>query len=438
MHKMLLTARQFARKRASQLTRDELFRRSQDRQHRLQQTASLSPEDRIGEEVTVSLKRMLETMRGEIERSVSNIQTANDTSGKLRGTADNYQSMAVNLGESRKLVRDLKRKDRRDRWFVLGALGIFLAIVGWILIKRLGLEQVAKAPLALWKQSSFVARNRVDNIMEQIQLHPHPGPEHEIKPIFFEKIVPDTTENSYSESELEDANRKLVSKERAEQTNDQEHHSPPSAISEAEQISIQTEAVANADLILEEEKRHVHNDSLVTNDQHSEIELSEGELSDTDSDHEHGHKNEPIENMKSAEQIQPGKMDPEKADLSGEAKQASEQVLGTEQALKNEKVLLEPSGSLIYDSRAKVTATANVDTSATQTLETPLPSDLEVAKPVNNVISNEPSATAPEAPSNKQEHVDHANGDLYYEYTTSSSSSESDEHSTASSDRDEL
>jgi hypothetical protein len=96
----------------------------------------LSQEDMIGQEVTSSLKRMLETMRNELDRSSKNIATAKSSSTAISGTATNYRKIDSKLDDTRGLVRDLKKKDRGDKLFVLGAFGVLLATVAFILFQR--------------------------------------------------------------------------------------------------------------------------------------------------------------------------------------------------------------------------------------------------------------------------------------------------------------
>ena len=96
-----------------------------------------SPEDRIGEEVTKSLKRMLETMKIEVERSATNISTARSTTKNLNETSENYKNLSGTLDESRSLIRDLWRKNRNDMIYIFGALGIFLATAIWVIMQRI-------------------------------------------------------------------------------------------------------------------------------------------------------------------------------------------------------------------------------------------------------------------------------------------------------------
>lgn len=95
-----------------------------------------SAEDKVGEEVTKSLKRMLETMRSEVERSSSNISTARSTTKNLEGTTENYQKLGGTLEESRSLIRDLWRRNRSDMIYIFGALGVFVATVIWVILER--------------------------------------------------------------------------------------------------------------------------------------------------------------------------------------------------------------------------------------------------------------------------------------------------------------
>lgn len=118
----------------------------------------LTQEDRMGEEVTSSLKRMLETMKQEVDRSASNISTAKSSSAALSGTNTNYRKIGGKLDESRGLVQDLKKKDRADRLFVMGAFGVLLATVAFIVMQRS--PQVVWIPGKLLIRELNYAKNR--------------------------------------------------------------------------------------------------------------------------------------------------------------------------------------------------------------------------------------------------------------------------------------
>lgn len=109
-----------------------------------------SAEDKIGEEVTKSLKRMLETMRTEVERSSVNISTATSSTKNLKGTTENYKKLSGTLDESRSLIRELWKNNRNDMIYIFGALGIFLATVAYVVIQR--------TPGIVWLPGKMVLR----------------------------------------------------------------------------------------------------------------------------------------------------------------------------------------------------------------------------------------------------------------------------------------
>ena len=115
-----------------------------------------SAEDKIGEEVTKSLKRMLETMRAEVERSSSNISTATATTKNLHGTTENYQKLSGTLDESRGLIRDLWKKNRNDMIYIMGALGIFVATVAYVVLQR--------TPGVVWLPGKLIV-NQLSNLI---------------------------------------------------------------------------------------------------------------------------------------------------------------------------------------------------------------------------------------------------------------------------------
>ena len=100
--------------------------------------------------MTRSLKRMLETMRSEVERSSANIYTSSLTTKQLEGTTENYQKLSDTLDESRGLIRELWRKNRSDMIYIMGALGIFVATVIWVILQR--------TPGFVWLPGKLVAR----------------------------------------------------------------------------------------------------------------------------------------------------------------------------------------------------------------------------------------------------------------------------------------
>jgi hypothetical protein len=161
LHKMILEAKALTRKRTEQMTRDELFKLSQDRQKNLKYMQFIvwvffscfrpqTAEDKIGEEVTKSLKRMLETMRTEVERSSVNISTAHSTTKQLEGTSENYDKLSGTLDESRNLIRDLWKKNRNDMLYIFGTLGIFIATAVWVIVQR--------TPGVVWLPGKVVLR----------------------------------------------------------------------------------------------------------------------------------------------------------------------------------------------------------------------------------------------------------------------------------------
>lgn len=115
-----------------------------------------SAEDKIGEEVTKSLKRMLETMRTEVERSSSNISTARETTKNLQGTTEHYEKLSGTLEESRSLIRDLWKKNRNDMIYIFGALGVFIATAVYVILQR--------TPGIVWLPGKLVLR-QLGNLM---------------------------------------------------------------------------------------------------------------------------------------------------------------------------------------------------------------------------------------------------------------------------------
>lgn len=99
---------------------------------------------------------MLETMRAEVERSSSNISTATATTKNLHGTTENYQKLSGTLDESRGLIRDLWKKNRNDMIYIMGALGIFVATVAYVVLQR--------TPGVVWLPGKLIV-NQLSNLI---------------------------------------------------------------------------------------------------------------------------------------------------------------------------------------------------------------------------------------------------------------------------------
>lgn len=89
---------------------------------------------------TESLKNSLELLRKELELNKANSESlldANQTIAKIADISDTYRG---DVGQSRSLITQLKRRDLIDRAMVSAALCFFILVVLYILNKRVGMR----------------------------------------------------------------------------------------------------------------------------------------------------------------------------------------------------------------------------------------------------------------------------------------------------------
>ncbi|KAG8958936.1 hypothetical protein FRC03_008684 [Tulasnella sp. 419] len=100
---------------------------------------SLSGEDalmRANNDVTEALRRTTALMQQELERSVLTAQMFDESSRTLQSTSDLYTQFGTLMHTSKTLVTALERADNLDRMLIISALVLFLAVVAYILKKR--------------------------------------------------------------------------------------------------------------------------------------------------------------------------------------------------------------------------------------------------------------------------------------------------------------
>jgi protein transport protein SEC20 len=81
------------------------------------------------------------------------LETLEQSSQTVRGLETHYSGFDVLLGGSRRLIRELERADKMDRWLIFAGLAVFLAVCGWILWKRLVRGPVG---MVVWGVSKLV------------------------------------------------------------------------------------------------------------------------------------------------------------------------------------------------------------------------------------------------------------------------------------------
>ena len=163
-----------------------------------------SVEDKIGEEMTKSLKRMLETMRSEVERSSANISTATSTTKHLKGTTENYENLSGTLEESRGLIRDLWKRNRNDMIYIIGALGVFVATVVYVIVQRTPGVVWLPGKLIVGQLANLIPKSReiVDKITEMTEAVLSDAEEMEEPPGMFIDTIEKEPQEEYGSDEL--------------------------------------------------------------------------------------------------------------------------------------------------------------------------------------------------------------------------------------------
>jgi protein transport protein SEC20 len=95
-------------------------------------------------DVTIALKRTHALLEQELEKSTLSLDSLNSSSQTLRQLENQYGAFDVLLRGSRRLIIELERADKWDRWMIYGGLAIFGLACLWIVYKR-----ILRGPLGL-------------------------------------------------------------------------------------------------------------------------------------------------------------------------------------------------------------------------------------------------------------------------------------------------
>ncbi|KAL0960017.1 hypothetical protein HGRIS_011667 [Hohenbuehelia grisea] len=122
----------------SQSRRDELLRSNAVTEKR-------DPNEKITEDtlmkanndVTEALRRTVNLMQGELERSVLSTQMLESSSASLRSTSSTHDTLTNLMGTSKQLITALEKADWLDRLLIFSALGFFVLVVLFIIKQRL-------------------------------------------------------------------------------------------------------------------------------------------------------------------------------------------------------------------------------------------------------------------------------------------------------------
>lgn len=87
-------------------------------------------------DVTMAMQRLHGLLATELEKSTESNELLNTSSQTLASVADEYISFDRVVSLSRKAVKALARQDKWDRWMILGAFGVLMLTICWIIYRR--------------------------------------------------------------------------------------------------------------------------------------------------------------------------------------------------------------------------------------------------------------------------------------------------------------
>jgi Sec20 len=96
------------------------------------------------QDVTIALKRTHALLEQELEKSTLSLDSLNNSSQTLCQLENQYGAFDVLLRGSQRLITDLERADKWDRWMIYGGLAMFGLACLWIVYKR-----ILRGPLGL-------------------------------------------------------------------------------------------------------------------------------------------------------------------------------------------------------------------------------------------------------------------------------------------------
>ncbi|ORY80328.1 Sec20-domain-containing protein [Protomyces lactucae-debilis] len=88
-------------------------------------------------DVTAELRRTHAMMSEELSRSALAQELLQGSSNSLKTLNEEYTAFETILAGSKRLIKELERADKMDRWLIVGALGFFIFVVSFILYKRI-------------------------------------------------------------------------------------------------------------------------------------------------------------------------------------------------------------------------------------------------------------------------------------------------------------
>jgi len=88
-------------------------------------------------DVTSALRRTHQLMQSELSRSAFAAETLDSSSRTLQSLQNEYTVFGALLAGSRRLIQELERADKWDRWAILASLALFVSTFLWIVYRRI-------------------------------------------------------------------------------------------------------------------------------------------------------------------------------------------------------------------------------------------------------------------------------------------------------------
>jgi hypothetical protein len=99
--------------------------------------AALMNQLRAARAYTASLRNSLDLLQKELELNRVNSESLDDTNQSIQKIADQSNDYRADVGQSKNLILQLKRRDTVDKLMTLGALAVFIAVVVFIVTSRI-------------------------------------------------------------------------------------------------------------------------------------------------------------------------------------------------------------------------------------------------------------------------------------------------------------
>ncbi|KAG6829708.1 hypothetical protein H0H92_003743 [Tricholoma furcatifolium] len=92
---------------------------------------------KANDNVTDALRRTIDLMQGELQRSVLSVQMLDESTATLRATSTTHDTLTNLMGTSKQLITALEKSDWMDRALIISAFIFFLLVILFILKQRI-------------------------------------------------------------------------------------------------------------------------------------------------------------------------------------------------------------------------------------------------------------------------------------------------------------